>query len=153
MVDEVVEAEAPAAKKPTLLIIGGIVAVLLLVVIAVAGTLFATGFFKSKPAPTAEQMLEGDAHGAAPADAHGAPATDSHGNPVKGDGKSASYTKQTKKTPEATRFDYSYLQLENNFLVNLANSRKVMSVQVSKSMNLRFAPRFWMSCARPLTLI
>jgi len=123
MVDEVVEAE-PKAKKPMLLIVGGVVVVLLLVVAAVVGTLFATGFFKAKPALTAEQMLEGDTHGAAAA-------TDAHGEPVKPGDKNAVPTKQTKKSPELTRFDYSYLKLENDFLSNLSGSRKVMSVQIA----------------------
>ncbi|NQW80724.1 MAG: flagellar basal body-associated FliL family protein [Polaromonas sp.] len=124
MVDEVVEAE-PKPKKPILLIVGGIVVLLLLVVGAVVGTLFATGFFKAKPVLTAEQMLEGDSHGAA------ASGADTHGAPAKAGGKDAAPTKQTKKSPELTRFDYSYLKLENDFLSNLSGSRKVMSVQIA----------------------
>ena len=78
MVDEVVEAE-PKAKKPILLIVGGVVVLLVIVVGAVFGTLFATGFFKPKAELTAEQMLAGEAHGAA--DAHGSPAkADAHGD-------------------------------------------------------------------------
>lgn len=127
MVEEIVEAE-PKAKKPILLIVGGIVVLLLLVVGAVVGTLFATGFFKAKPVLTAEQMLEGDAQGAASgAESHGEP--DKAGG--KKEGKDATPAKLTKKSPELTRFDYSYMQLERDFLVNLAGSRKVMSVQVA----------------------
>jgi flagellar FliL protein len=137
MVDEVVEAE-PKAKKPILLIVGGVVVLLLIVVGAVIGTLFVTGFFKPKAELTAEQMLESDTHGAA--DAHGAPAkadahgeapkTDAHGAPVKG-GKDGAPAKLSKKSPEMTRFDYSYLKLETDFLSNLTGSRKVMSVQIA----------------------
>jgi flagellar FliL protein len=132
MVDEVVVEAEPKAKKPILLIIGGVVVLLLLVVGAVVGTLFVTGFFKPKPELTAEQMLEGDAHGAsAKADGHGdAPKTDSHGAPAKG-GKEGPPAKLTKKSPEMTRFDYSYLKLETDFLSNLTGSRKVMSVQIA----------------------
>ncbi len=142
MVEEVVVEAEPKAKKPILLIIGGVVVLLLLVVGAVVGTLFATGFFKPKADLSAEQMLEGDAHGesAPAADAHGAPAkadghgeapkTDAHGAPVKG-GKDGPPAKLTKKSPEMTRFDYSYLKLETDFLSNLTNSRKVMSVQIA----------------------
>jgi flagellar FliL protein len=119
MVDEVVDAE-PKAKKPMLLIVGGIVVLLLLVVGAVVGTLFATGFFKPTAALTAEQMLES-----------GAPAADAHGGPAKAGGKDAGPAKLAKKSPELTRFDYSYMQLERDFLVNLSGSRKVMSVQVA----------------------
>lgn len=122
MVEEVVDAE-PKAKKPIVMIIGGIVVLLLLVVGAVVGTLFATGFFKAKPVLTAEQMLEADSPGAAAGDGHGAPA--------KAGGKDAAPSKQTKKSPELTRFDYSYLKLENDFLSNLSGSRKVMSVQIA----------------------
>ncbi len=125
MVEEVVEAE-PKAKKPIVKIVVGIVVLLLVVVGAVVGTLFATGFFKAKPVLTAEQMLEGDSHGPQA----GTP-TDAHGAPAKAGGKDAAPTKQTKKSPELTRFDYSYLKLENDFLSNLSGSRKVMSVQMA----------------------
>ncbi len=148
MVEEVVEVE-PKAKKPILLIVGGVVALLLIVVVAVGGTLFATGFFKPKAEVSADEMLEGDAHGAAApaADAHGAPAkadahgaaapaADAHGAPAKADAhgapaKSGPPTKLTKKSPELTRFDFSYLKLDNDFLSNLTGSRKVMSVQIA----------------------
>jgi flagellar FliL protein len=121
MVDEVdVEAE-PKAKKPILLIVGGVVVLLLVVVGAVVGTLFATGFFKPKPVLTAEQMLEGGG------------AVDTAGDPAHKDkdGKGTPPAKQTKKSPELTRFDYTYMQLDREFLVNLVGSRKVMSVQVA----------------------
>jgi flagellar FliL protein len=119
MVDEVdVEAE-PKAKKPILLIVGGIVALLLVVVGAVVGTLFATGFFNPKPVLTAEQMLEGGG------------AVDNAGDPAKKDGKGTPPVKQAKKSPELTRFDYTYVQLDRELLVNLVGSRKVMSVQVA----------------------
>jgi flagellar FliL protein len=140
MVDEVVEAE-PKAKKPILLIVGGVVVLLVIVVGAVFGTLFATGFFKPKAELTAEQMLAGEAHGAADAhgspakaDAHGdAPKVDAHGAPVKGgkDGKDGPPAKLSKKSPEMTRFDYSYQKLDADFLSNLTGSRKVMSVQIA----------------------
>ncbi len=137
MVEEVVDTE-PKAKKPIVLIIGGVVALLLVIGGAVGGTLFATGFFKPKADLTAEQMLEGDAHGAADphaapakADGHGeAPKTDAHGAPIKG-GKDSGPAKLSKKSPELTRFDYSYLKLDNDFLSNLTGSRKVMSVQIA----------------------
>jgi flagellar FliL protein len=122
MVDEVVEA-VPKAKKPILLIVGGIVVLLLLVVGAVVGTLFVTGFFKPAPVLTAEQMLEGDSQAATVPDARGGPA--------KAGGKDAAPVKQSKKSPELTRFDFSYLKLEGDFLSNLTGSRKVMSVQIA----------------------
>ena len=126
MAEEVVETE-PAAKKPMLLIIGGIVAVLLLLVAAVVGTMFFTGAFKPKPELTAEQLLlQQEAAGAA-ADGKGEAGTDG-----KKDGKKDGPPgKLTKKSPELTRFDFSYLQLEREFLTNLTGSRKVMSIQVA----------------------
>ncbi len=129
MVDEVVEAE-PKAKKPMLLIVGGVVVLILVLVGAVFGTLFATGFFKAKPELSAEQQLEAEAQAGA-GDGHGdAAKTDSHGAPVKG-AKEGPPAKLTKKSPDAVRFDYSYLQLERDLLVNLSGSRKVMSLQVA----------------------
>ena len=121
MAEEVVETE-PAAKKPMLLIIGGIVAVLLLLVAAVVGTMFFTGAFKPKPELTAEQLLlQQEAAGAA-ADGKGEAGKDG-----KKDGKKDGPPgKLTKKSPELTRFDFSYLQLEREFLTNLTGSRKVM---------------------------
>jgi len=126
MAEEVVETE-PAAKKPMLLIIGGVVAVLLLLVAAVVGTMFFTGAFKPKPELTAEQLLlQQEAAGAA-ADGKGEAGKDG-----KKDGKKDGPPgKLTKKSPELTRFDFSYLQLEREFLTNLTGSRKVMSIQVA----------------------
>ena len=122
MAEEVVETE-PAAKKPMLLIIGGIVAVLLLLVAAVVGTMFFTGAFKPKPELTAEQLLLQQEAGAAAADGKGEAGKDG-----KKDGPPG---KLTKKSPELTRFDFSYLQLEREFLTNLTGSRKVMAIQVA----------------------
>lgn len=126
MAEEVVETE-PAAKKPMLLIIGGIVAVLLLLVAAVVGTMFFTGAFKPKPELTAEQLLLQQEAGEAAADGKG-----EAGKNGKKDGKKDGPPgKLTKKSPELTRFDFSYLQLEREFLTNLTGSRKVMSIQVA----------------------
>ena len=126
MAEEVVETE-PAAKKPMLLIIGGIVAVLLLLVAAVVGTMFFTGAFKPKPELTAEQLLLQQEAGEAAADGKGEAGKDGK----KGGKKDGPPGKLTKKSPELTRFDFSYLQLEREFLTNLTGSRKVMSIQVA----------------------
>jgi flagellar FliL protein len=120
MVEEVVEVE-PKAKKPILLIVGGVVALLLVVVIAVAGTLFATGFFKAKPEVSAEQILEGEA---AKKDEHGGSTKDKEKD-------KSSAPNKLKKSPDSARFEYSYMKFENDFLSNLAGSRKVMSVQIA----------------------
>ena len=142
MSEEIVEAQ-PKAKKPILLIVGAVVGVLVLVIGAVVGTLFATGAFKAKPEISAEQQLEEGAkpdsggHGAPAAGGHDAPAAKAdaggHGDAKKDpkkDGKDGP-AKLTKKSPELTRFDFTYLQLERDFLVNMTGSRKVMSMQVA----------------------
>jgi flagellar FliL protein len=124
MAEEVVETE-PAAKKPILLIIVGIVAVLLLLVAAVLGTMFFTGAFKPKPELTAEQLLlQQEA-------AKGEAGKDGNKDGKKDGKKDGPPGKLTKKSPELTRFDFSYLQLEREFLTNLTGSRKVMSIQVA----------------------
>ena len=129
MAEEVVETE-PAAKKPMLLIIVGIVAVLLLLVAAVLGTMFFTGAFKPKPELTAEQLLLQQEAGEAAADGKGEAGKDGKEG-KKGDKKVGPPSKLSKKSPELTRFDFSYLQLEREFLTNLTGSRKVMSIQVA----------------------
>ncbi len=130
MAEEVVETE-PAAKKPMLLIIGGIVAVLLLLVAAVLGTMFFTGAFKPKPELTAEQLLLQQEAGEAAADGKGEAGKDGSKDGKKDGKKDGPPGKLTKKSPELTRFDFSYLQLEREFLTNLTGSRKVMSIQVA----------------------
>ena len=128
MAEEVVETE-PAAKKPMLLIIVGIVAVLLLLVAAVLGTMFFTGAFKPKPELTAEQLLLQQEAAASAADGKGEAGKD--GKDGKDGKKDGPPGKLTKKSPELTRFDFSYLQLEREFLTNLTGSRKVMAIQVA----------------------
>jgi flagellar FliL protein len=120
MAEEVVETGEPKPKKPILLIAVAVLLVLVLLAGAVAGTLYFTGFFKPKPELTAEQQLEADA---AKAD----------GDKKGKGGKDGPPGKLIKKSPELVRFDYSYHQMEREFLVNLTGSRKVMSVQIAVS--------------------
>ena len=140
-VEEVVEVKP---KSPLIKIIAAVVVILLLLAGAVVGTLFATGFF-SRPAASADEMLteEGgktDGHSAAKSggkkgeegsgghDAKdGKKGADDKGG-AKADGKTP---KPNTKSPETPRFDFTYFQLEREFLVNLAGSRKVMSVQIA----------------------
>jgi flagellar FliL protein len=120
-------------KKPIVLIIGAVVGLIVLVAGTMVGTLFITGFF-NKPVPTADQMVaegEAGAHGEAPADGHGAPKADGHGEKAAEGGKEGGPPKLNKKSPDSPRFEYTYNQLEREFLVNLAGSRKVMSVQIA----------------------
>ncbi len=132
-------------KKPIVLIIAAVVGIVVLVAGTMVGTLFVTGFF-NKPPPSADQMV---AEGAAPAEGHGAPAAEGHGAPAaeghgekkaegghgdkkeEGKGKESGPPKLNKKSPDSPRFEYTYSQLEREFLVNLAGSRKVMSVQIA----------------------
>ena len=114
MADEVVEEEG-SKKSPLVKII--ILALVGLVVLAgaVVGTLFAVGFFDKKDHKAAEEKLhELEAHAAgAAASAASAP------------------VRSAKKTPEITRFESSYMELEKPLLVNMANSRKAISAQVA----------------------
>ena len=115
-VEEVVAEEGEKKpKSPIVLIIVGVVGLLIILASTVAGTLFLTGFFNPKPDP---ELAEA--------------AADGHGKDGKGkDGKDAKPGKKTKESPELTRFEYSYLQIEREFLVNLSGSKKVMSVQLA----------------------
>jgi flagellar FliL protein len=146
-------AAAPEAeekpKKPIVKIILAVVALVVLVAGTMVGTLFITGFF-NKPVPTADQMMaegadgghgapgadghgapKADGHGAPKADAHGAPKADAHGEKKAEGGKEGGPPKLNKKSPDSPRFEYTYNQLEREFLVNLSGSRKVMSVQIA----------------------
>ena len=146
-------AAAPEAeekpKKPIVKIILAVVALVVLIAGTMVGTLFITGFF-NKPVPTADQMVaEGadgghgapaadghgtpaaDGHGAPKADGHGAPKADGHGDKKAEGGKEGGPPKLNKKSPDSPRFEYTYSQLEREFLVNLSGSRKVMSVQIA----------------------
>jgi flagellar FliL protein len=105
---EVVE-EEPKKKKPIVLIIGGVVGLIVLIVGIVLGTLFFTGYFNPKPVVDPE-LAEESADG------------------KKVDNKPG---KKTKDSPELTRFEYTYLQIEREFLVNVSGSKKVMSVQIA----------------------
>ena len=113
-----VEEEEPKKKKPILLIIGGVVGLIVLIVGIVLGTLFFTGYFNPKPVVDPE-LAEAAADGKG---APGAPAD------KKGDGKPS---KKAKGSPELTRFEYTYMQIEREFLVNISGSKKVMSVQIA----------------------
>ena len=106
---EVVE-EEPKKKKPIVLIIGGVVGLIVLIVGIVLGTLFFTGYFNPKPVVEPE-LSEADAKG-----------------DKKVDNKPG---KKTKGSPELTRFEYTYMQIDREFLVNLSSSKKVMSVQLA----------------------
>ncbi|MFM7004407.1 MAG: flagellar basal body-associated protein FliL [Limnohabitans sp.] len=116
--EEEAVAEEPKKKKPIVLIIGGVVGLIVLIVGVVLGTLYFTGYFNPKPVVDPE-------HAEASADGHGG--AGGHGD-KKADGKPS---KKTKDSPELTRFEYTYMQIEREFLVNVSGSKKVMSVQIA----------------------
>jgi len=131
-------------KKPIVKIILAVVALVVLIAGTMVGTLFITGFFNKPPPPTADEMVAEGApeagHGEKKADGgHGAPAEGGHGAPAEGGhgdkkaegGKDGGPPKLNKKSPDSPRFEYTYSQLDREFLVNLAGSRKVMSVQLA----------------------
>lgn len=124
-------------KKPIVKIILAVVALVVLIAGTMVGTLFITGFFNKPPPPTADEMMAEGAHDAGHGEkkaegGHGAPAEGGHGEKKAEGGKDAGGPpKLNKKSPDSPRFDYSYSQLDREFLVNLAGSRKVMSVQIA----------------------
>ena len=113
--------EEPKKKKPIVLIIGGVIGLIVLIVGIVLGTLFFTGYFNPKPIVDPE-LAEGAANG------NGAPGAPGAPGDKKVDGKPG---KKTKDSPELTRFEYTYMQIEREFLVNISGSKKVMSVQIA----------------------
>ena len=115
--EEEVAEEGAGEKKPRnpiVLIIVGVVGLLVILASTVVGTLFITGFFNPKPVDP--EIAEAAADGQGGKDAKGK------------DGKPS---KKTKEKPEIQRFEYTYLQIEREFLVNLSGSKKVMSVQLA----------------------
>jgi flagellar FliL protein len=75
-------------------------------------------FHRLNPKPPVDPEAAAEA-----ADAHGG----GHGD-KKGDSKPG---KKAKDSPELTRFEYTYMQIEREFLVNVSGSKKVMSVQLA----------------------
>jgi len=150
-------AEEGAEAKPKSKLVPLILAVTALIVVIVGTivlTLFLSGFF-SKPAVNADAVLAQDGehaaaeggHDAPAADGHAAPAADGHGEkpaegghgaPAGGHGdakadaaKPSGPPTLKKKSPDSMQFEYSYLQLDKDFLVNLMSSKKVMSIQIA----------------------
>jgi flagellar FliL protein len=119
MAEAAEDAETP--KRPILKIVALGAAVLVLLAVAVGATLFFTGFFNAPPAPSAEAQLE-----AAAASAAKPRPVEAKGEDGKGEPKMVS-----RSSPELTRFQHTYLELERELLANLTNSRKVMQVQVA----------------------
>ena len=119
--EAVVEEGAEQKPKSKLIpIILGVVGLIVIVAGTMLGTLYFTGFFKPKPPTlTAEERI---ALGLDPEPA-------SAGKDGK-DGKDGKPEK-LKKSPTAERFDFNYFKMENEFLVNVTGSKRVMSIQVA----------------------
>jgi flagellar FliL protein len=121
MAEEDNEAEGKKKFSRKKLII--IVLVLLIVAGGAAAGLYFTGMLGGKPEPTAEEKLQKMEEQAAAA--NGAPA------PPGAPGAAVPIKRVTKQSPELTRYQQHYLELERDFVVNLTNSRKVMQVQIA----------------------
>ena len=125
MAEEAAVVEEGAEQKPKsklIPIILGAVGLIVLVAGTMLATLYFTGFFKPKPPTlTAEERI------ALGLD----PEVDAAGKDGKGkDGKDGKPEK-LKKSPQAERFDFNYFKMENEFLVNVTGSKRVMSIQVA----------------------
>lgn len=90
---------------------------LIVVGAAVAGGLYFTGFFDAKDEEAAEAKLEELEKEAAAAN-----------DPL---AKKAEEKRVTRKSPELTRFEQRYMELERDLIANLTNSRKVMQIQLA----------------------
>jgi flagellar FliL protein len=115
--DEILD-EDENTKSPILKIILLVVGILLVVALSVGITLFATGFFDSadkKDAEAAIAALEAAAAEKAAEEAAAAAGPD----------------KVQLDSPELSKFQQSYYQLEKELVVNIANSRKVMQASVA----------------------
>lgn len=127
MADEDNETEGKK-KSPILKILLLVIGVIILLAGTVFGTLFATGFFDEKPAVSAEEALEG-AEGEAlegrAAAANGGEGAGAHSGPP------PDVQRVTRQSPERTRFEFRYHEVDREFLVNLTNSRRVMQVQIA----------------------
>jgi len=119
MADEIEEEEGGKKGGGLVKILLIVVLVLVLLVGAVFGTLFFTGFFDKQDEKAAEEKVA--ALEAAAADA---------ADPTKAEPK-----RVTKGSPELTRFEYHYMEIEREFLANLTNSRKVMQLQLAVMTN------------------
>ncbi|MFN5096558.1 MAG: flagellar basal body-associated protein FliL [Limnohabitans sp.] len=115
MADEEIEVEGKK-KSPLIKIIVIALVVLLLLIGTAVGTLFVTGFFDKKDTLAAEEALKTLEQGAAD---------------PKAAGKDAAPQKVAKESPELTRFENSYMELEKPLVSNLTNTRKVIQLNLA----------------------
>jgi len=115
MVDEVVEEEGKK-KSPLVKIIIFAVAGIVLLAGTVVGTMFLTGFFDRKDIHEMEKRL---------AELEAKSNADEPGNDA------SAPQKKAKESPELTRFENSYMELEKPLVSNLTGTRKVIQVNLS----------------------
>jgi len=115
MADEETEVEVKKKSPLVKIILIAVVAILVLTG-TVVGTLFVTGFFDKKDTSAAEAQLK-----ALELEASGAKNAASETQPKK----------VTKDSPELTRFENHYMELEKDLVANLTNSRKVIQVKLA----------------------
>jgi flagellar FliL protein len=127
MADEDNETEGKK-KSPILKILLLVIGVIILLAGTVFGTLFATGFFDEKPAVSAEEALEGAEGAAVEGRAAGAAGGGEGAAPG---GPPPAAERVTRESPQLTRFEFRYHEVDREFLVNLTNSRRVMQVQLA----------------------
>lgn len=135
MADE--QEEGEKKKGPLLKIILAVVGGLILVSVAVAATLFFTGFFDKKAAEAVAEAVEqeqGESGGPSSAPAPTAKTADAAGKAGDGkggDGKGGKPAPKQKATPDKVRFEQTYLELERPLLANVTGSRKVIQVKMA----------------------
>lgn len=123
-------------KSPLLKIIVLVVVVILSMVLAIGGTLFATGMFAKKDKPDAEMVLDEGAnakgHDAPAAAGHGY-AKGGHGDDKKGGTPGGTPKKKAVPADANALFEKSYMELDEKkaLVANVSGSRKVMQVNLS----------------------
>ena len=115
MADDETEVEVKKKSPLVKIIVIAVVAILVLT-ITVVGTLFVTGFFDKKDTSAAEAQLK---------------ALEQEASVAKNAASEAQPKKVTKGTPELTRFENHYMELEKDLVANLTNSRKVIQVKLA----------------------
>lgn len=114
-------------KSPVVRIMMWLLLLVLVLAGTVFGTLFATGFFDTKPAPVAAAQSSAQGSAGEVQDASGAVVSDS----AAARRAANEPPRVTRKSPERTRFEFNYHEVEREFLANLTHSRKVMQVQIA----------------------
>ena len=122
MADEAAELEEGegGGKGNLVKIIGLVVGILLLVALTIGGTLFLSGFFEADEEATAEAAVAALEAIASEEAAAAGPAPAALAGP----------DRVTIDSPEMTRYEQTYFEIESEMTSNLSNSRKVMQVKV-----------------------